>query len=73
MKYAIATLLLFSVLSAHALEKNGFVLNSAAIPVEQILHGGPPKDGIPSIDAPEFLAARQSPLVKKISSSGALY
>ncbi|NOR51305.1 MAG: DUF3179 domain-containing protein [Gammaproteobacteria bacterium] len=36
---------------------NGFVLEWALIPVDEILHGGPPRDGIPSIDHPRFLAA----------------
>lgn len=37
--------------------RNGFDLAGALVPVEEILAGGPPKDGIPSIDKPEFAVA----------------
>ncbi|WP_417530741.1 DUF3179 domain-containing protein [Marinobacter lipolyticus] len=37
-----------------ATEKNGFDLSESLIPVDEILHGGPPRDGIPSIDDPKF-------------------
>ena len=46
-------------LVAHPLwgaRKNGFVLDDALIPIRQILSGGPPRDGIPSIDKPRFVA-----------------
>ena len=33
----------------------GFQLDNAIIPREQILSGGPPKDGIPAILKPEFI------------------
>jgi len=32
--------------------KNGFKLDNALLPVEEILSGGPPRDGIPSINTP---------------------
>ncbi|MEQ2007327.1 MAG: DUF3179 domain-containing protein [Limisphaerales bacterium] len=35
---------------------NGFGLGNATIPREQILSGGPPRDGIPAIDRPRFIA-----------------
>lgn len=35
--------------------KNGFNLDGALVPQTQIFQGGPPKDGIPSIDSPKFL------------------
>ncbi|MDK9558461.1 DUF3179 domain-containing protein [Marinobacter sp. M216] len=38
----------------HAQQKNGFDLQSALIPAEQILRGGPPRDGIPAIREPKF-------------------
>src|SRR6266404_2111376 len=31
---------------------NGFELKGSLVPPDQILHGGPPKDGIPAIEAP---------------------
>lgn len=37
-----------------AQQKNGFNLDSALIPPEQILRGGPPRDGIPAIRQPRF-------------------
>ena len=38
---------------------NGFDLANATIPVAEILRGGPPRDGIPSIDNPQFVAAHE--------------
>ncbi len=35
---------------------NGFDLSNAVIPVNEIRSGGPPRDGIPSIDHPKFIA-----------------
>ncbi|MDP2810600.1 MAG: DUF3179 domain-containing protein, partial [Rhodocyclaceae bacterium] len=40
-----------------AQEMNGFDLKDSLIPVTQINFGGPDKDGIPSIDKPDFLSA----------------
>jgi hypothetical protein len=37
--------------------KNGFNLSGALIPGDEILSGGPPRDGIPAIDAPKFVNA----------------
>lgn len=42
---------------AHA--GNGFDLSKTSIPQEEILPGGPPRDGIPSIDDPKFIPAQQ--------------
>jgi hypothetical protein len=36
--------------------KNGFDLSTSTIPVAKILSGGPPRDGIPSIDKPRFMS-----------------
>ena len=36
---------------------NGFDLRGALVPVAEIEHGGPQKDGIPAIDKPDFLSA----------------
>jgi hypothetical protein len=41
---------------------NGFDVRDALIPVERIERGGPPKDGIPAIDRPQFVAADKSDL-----------
>lgn len=39
-----------------ALPYNGFDVGDALVPVEQIHQGGPPRDGIPAIDNPEFVS-----------------
>jgi hypothetical protein len=39
---------------------NGFDVSNATIPVAEILPGGPPRDGIPALDEPVFLAARDA-------------
>ncbi len=49
--------LLLSAAPASAVKRNGFVLDDALVPVREILRGGPPRDGIPSIDRPRFVAA----------------
>lgn len=43
--------------SAWAVTKNGFVLDEASIPVNQIKQGGPPRDGIPALNFPAFIEA----------------
>jgi hypothetical protein len=35
---------------------NGFDVTNALIPIDKIERGGPPKDGIPAIDRPKFVA-----------------
>ena len=40
--------------------KNGFDVANASIPVEEILSGGPAKDGIPAIDTPRFVGAHEA-------------
>lgn len=41
---------------------NGFDLADAAVPVQAIQQGGPPKDGIPAIDRPRFVPADRAGL-----------
>jgi hypothetical protein len=43
--------------AATAAGKNGFDLSDALVPADEILRGGPPRDGIPAIDKPRFVAA----------------
>ena len=38
-------------------QRNGFSIEDPLIPLEEILGGGPPRDGIPSIDSPKFILA----------------
>ncbi len=40
---------------------NGFDLESAAIPVNEIQPGGPPRDGIPALDDPPFDSVESTP------------
>lgn len=47
-------LLLWATQPAIAESKNGFDVSNARVPVDEILRGGPPRDGIPSIDDPKF-------------------
>ncbi|VAW59406.1 hypothetical protein MNBD_GAMMA11-3260 [hydrothermal vent metagenome] len=44
---------------------NDFVIQSPLIPKSEISGGGPVKDGIPSIDKPEFVSADQADFLKK--------
>ena len=53
----IALLLLVYASSAEARSLNGFVLDEPLVPAEAIQRGGPPRDGIPSIDSPRFVSA----------------
>ena len=41
-------------------KKNGFDLSNSIIPVNEILSGGPPRDGIPSVDKPQFITVNQA-------------
>ncbi len=42
--------------------KNGFVLSDPLVPVNEILSGGPPRDGIPAINNPQFISASETTL-----------
>lgn len=39
---------------------NGFDLSNAILPVDQILHGGPPRDGIPALSNPKMIRAGEA-------------
>ncbi|MFQ5696978.1 MAG: DUF3179 domain-containing protein [Myxococcota bacterium] len=47
--------------NASAPRLNGFQLDPSDVPVDEILRGGPPRDGIPALDHPETLPADQAP------------
>jgi len=49
---------------AGAAQSNGFDLTGALVPVAEIRAGGPPKDGIPSIDSPRFVSAAAAGFLK---------
>jgi hypothetical protein len=44
----------------YAAPNNGFDLSDSLVPVAEIHHGGPARDGIPAIDRPRFLSAGQA-------------
>jgi hypothetical protein len=44
---------------------NGFVIDQPLIPESEIYHGGPPRDGIPSIDDPIFISPDQAEFLKE--------
>ena len=44
--------------------KNGFDLADISIPANKVFIGGPPRDGIPSIDNPKFLTADKADYLK---------
>ena len=50
--------------NAHGQVMNGFDLNEALIPEEEIHSGGPPRDGIPAIDTPRFVSADEAPFLQ---------
>ena len=52
--------LLYFPLLVNAVEKNGFVLSNTLIPTNEIHRGGPPKDGIPAINQPQFITSQQA-------------
>lgn len=51
------SLLVAVIAYALGLENNGFDLSDSLVPADQIHLGGPPRDGIPAIDNPRFIAA----------------
>jgi len=55
-------IVLMLVYASHAVagSKNGFELSDALVPEAQILSGGPPRDGIPAINQPDFISADQA-------------
>ena len=55
-----ALAMLASVIAAQTL--NGFDLKDSLVPPDQLLHGGPGRDGIPAIDAPKFKGEKLTPV-----------
>ena len=51
-------------LASAALVKNDFDLTGSLVPEAEILSGGPPRDGISSIDHPKFLSASKADYIK---------
>ena len=58
---------LFGLIAADAsvaASRNGFDLDDSLVPAEEILSGGPGRDGIPALDHPRFLNADQAGFLK---------
>ncbi len=49
----------------HADDFNGFDLSAASIPRNEIHRGGPPRDGIPSIDHPRFVPPGEAGFLRR--------
>lgn len=45
---------------AQPANNNGFDLSGISLPIDEVFHGGPPRDGIPSIDDPKFTGADEA-------------
>ncbi len=52
--------------AASAGPSNGFDLSNSTLPREQILHGGPPRDGIPALSDPKLIKAADADYLKPI-------
>ncbi len=50
----------YAVPSLSQTQDNGFNLSNTSIPREQIMHGGPPRDGIPALTNPAFIHAAKA-------------
>ena len=46
---------------------NGFDLSNTTLPREEILHGGPPRDGIPALSDPKLIAAEAASYLEPTS------
>jgi hypothetical protein len=57
---ALVSLVMLTTVAARTL--NGFDLKDALVPSDQILSGGPGRDGIPAVDAPKFVPANAAKL-----------
>jgi len=56
----LVAVLLFVFISKARSSNNGFDLSGSLIPKQQILHGGPHRDGIPALTKPGFIKAAQA-------------
>ena len=63
--FVISSLILLALTShVEARNLNGFDVSDAIIPVDKILSGGPPRDGIPAIMAPNFITPQEVEFLK---------
>jgi len=73
MKQFIFIIGLFACMISYSQSLNGFDLQGSLIPAKEILRGGPPRDGIPSIDKPLFTAANESSFTDQSQVLGVVY
>lgn len=59
--------------SGFSQEIKGFDLSRVSIPLDEIKDGGPPKDGIPSIDNPQFIPASEAAMGEDDRVLGVLF
>lgn len=62
--YPLLVLMLVTSSDSFAASSNGFVLDDALVPPDKILSGGPGRDGIPSLDYPAFVNAKDAGFLK---------
>ncbi len=62
MKYLLFSILFVLLLGTkgYTQDKKGFDLSDLSIPLEKIKDGGPPRDGIPAIDSPNFIKVEEA-------------
>lgn len=53
-------LCVFAQRAGFAAEKNGFTIDDPLVPIDEIVSGGPPRDGIPSLENPQFAPAAEA-------------
>ncbi len=57
-------LLIFGLSMMATMVLTAFTLDNAIVPKEEILSGGPPKDGIPSLLKPKFIQPEKADILK---------
>lgn len=73
MKQLMIVVCLLISLGCNSQSLNGFDLKGSLIPKSQILRGGPPRDGIPSIDNPSFVTPEKSEFKDEVQVLGVYF
>lgn len=64
LRWLVTFVILLAAQESAAESKNGFVLDDALVPPQEILNGGPGRDGIRSLDYPAFISAKEATYLK---------
>ena len=64
LRWLVTLVILLASLQSSAESKNGFELDDALVPPNEILNGGPGRDGIRSLDYPAFVSAGDAAFLK---------